>query len=355
MGKGSSQTTQTVVQDVPAYAKPYFERNIARAEAVTNQPYAAYGGQRLAQFTPDQLASQGMVRDIAQRGNPQIDQSLGILGALPEQAAALGQRPGAEFSEFGGFNAFEFDPARQFTGEEVSRYMSPYMDAVVQRQQEDAMRQFQRLGATRNAGAIGAGAFGGSRQAIQEGLAEEGLMRQQGDIFATGQQRAFEQAAQQFGADRAAQMSTAQQQAAERARVQGLSAQDMARVQQSRADEGRFRDQFGLSALGFQADTASSMANLGEMARAGDIQAAQMLERIGMQQMAQQQAGLDIAYQDFLRQEQYPMQQTAFMSDLLRGLPIAPGFTQETQRPYNPLQELLGLGISGVGLYNALR
>jgi hypothetical protein len=169
-------------------------------------------------------------------------------------------------------------------------------------------------------------------------------MRQQGDIFATGQQRAFEQAAQQFGADRVAQMTTAQQQAAE-----------LARVQQSGADEAMRRGQFGLATLGFEADSARQMASLGEQARAGDIQAAQLLERIGMQQMAQQQSGLDLAYEDFLRQEQYPMQQTAFMADLLRGLPIAPGYTQQTQRPTNPLQELLGLGISGVGLYNAMR
>lgn len=180
-------------------------------------------------------------------------------------------------------------------------------------------------------------------------------MRQQGDIFAMGQQRAFEQAAQQFGTDRAAQMTVAQQQAAELGRAQALGAQDVARVQQATANEAMQRDRFGLETLGFQADVAQQMARLEEQARAGDIQAAQMLERIGMQQMTQRQAGLDLAYEDFLRQEQYPMQQTAFMADLLRGLPIAPGYVQETSRPTNPLQELLGLGISGVGLYNAMR
>jgi hypothetical protein len=285
---------------------------------------------------------------------PGMDQAMGIMGALPGQAQELGARGPSQFGEFGGFEAFGFDPARQFTGEEVSRYMSPYMDEVVQRQQADALRQFQQLQGTRDARAVGAGAFGGSRQAIQEGLAEESLMRQQGDIYATGRQRAFEQAAQQFGADRAAEMDLARQRAGEAARVQGLSAQELARVQGATADEAMRRDQFGLAALGFQADAAGQLAALGEQARAGDIQAAQLLERIGMQQMSQQQAGLDIAYQDFLRQEQYPMQQTAFMADLLRGLPIAPGYTQQTQVPYNPLKELLGLGISGASIYKAL-
>jgi hypothetical protein len=352
---GPANTTQTVINDVPEYARPYFDRNLQRAEAATNQPYATYGGQRLAQFTPDIMAAHQQVRGIAQQGNPAMGQAMGIMGALPGQAQALANRPAAQFTEYDGFNAFQFDPARQFTGAEVQQYMSPYMDEVVSRQQDDALRQFQRLQGTRNASAIGAGAFGGSRQGIQEALAEESLMRQQGDIFATGQQRAFEQAAGMFQSDRAAQMTTAERQAAELARVQGSTAQDRARVQGARADEMARRDQFGLASLGFQADAARQMAQLGEQARAGNIQAAQLLDRIGMQQMAQQQAGLDIAYQDFLRQEAYPKQQVGFMSDLLRGLPIANTGTTETQRPSNPLQELLGLGISSVGLYNALR
>jgi hypothetical protein len=43
-------------------------------------------------------------------------------------------------------------------------------------------------------------------------------------------------------------------------------------------------------------------------------------------------------------------------SSLLQGLPIAPGSTQATfgQQP-TAEQQLLGSGIAGVGLYNALR
>jgi hypothetical protein len=355
-GKGGrSTTTQTIINDVPPYAKPYFERNLQRAEGIVNQPYAPYGGQRLAQFNPDILAGHQLVRDIAQAGIPGMQQAMNITSALPGQAQQLANNPRAEFNEYTGFNAFQFDPARQFTGEEVQRYMSPYMDAVVQRQQDNALLQFQRLQALRNANAVGAGAFGGSRQAVQEALAEESLMRQMGDIYASGRQQAFENAAQMFQSDRAAQMLRDSQQANELARIQDAIAQERARVERARADEAMRRDEFGLASLGFQGDIARQLAELGEQARAGNIQAAQLLDRIGMQRMAQEQAGLDIAYQDFLRQEAYPRQQVAFMSDLLRGLPIANSGVTQVQRPYNPLQELLGLGISGIALYNALR
>ena len=67
-----------------------------------------------------------------------------------------------------------------------------------------------------------AGAFGGSRQAVAQALAE-GPQRQLGEIQATGQQKAFEQAAQQFERDRTAQL------AAER---QGLSAAESLSVSQ---------------------------------------------------------------------------------------------------------------------------
>ena len=52
------------------------------------------------------------------------------------------------------------------------------------------------------ADAVNAGAFGGSRQAVANYLAEEGLQRQLGDIEATGREAAFRDARAGFDADR---------------------------------------------------------------------------------------------------------------------------------------------------------
>ena len=81
--------------------------------------------------------------------------------------------------------------------------MSPYMDAVVDEQKRGAIQDFQRQQAGRDAAAVQAGAFGGSRRGVVDALAQEGLQRQLGDIQAMGQQQAFEQASRQFEADRA--------------------------------------------------------------------------------------------------------------------------------------------------------
>ena len=406
MGKGGGQTaTQTTVQDVPEWAKPYYEDILKKSKAASEQPYVPYGGQRLAQVGQDITASQQMIRNIAGRPAAGLGEAMSTLSSLGSQAQQLGQQRPAEFSQYGGFKAgvatpftgFEagvaqaqqYDPARQFSGQEVSTYMSPYMQAVVDREKASAIQEFERQRGSRAARAIEAGAFGGSRQAVQESLAEEALAKQIGDIQAGGAQRAYEQAAAQFGADRAAQMETQQRQIAELARAEGITLEEAARVQQARAaeqartqginiaelarvqggeagelarvqgaraDEAMRQREFQLQAMGFSAEQARAAADLGERARAGDIQAAQLLEAQGMGQMAREQAGLDVAYQDFLRQQGYPMEQLGAYSQFIRGLPVAAAGSSTVYQPQpSPLQQALGAGISAYGLYRGLQ
>lgn len=388
MGKGGAQsTTSTVKQDVPDWAKPFYTDILGKSKALSEEAYTPFPGQRIAGESADLGTSQDMIRGIAARGIPELGEAQGALRGLGSMAGTLGQQQPAEFSatqgrEFGGFREgagqeFGFDPTRQFGGAEVQQYMDPYMQTVVGRQQDDAYEQFQRMQAGRDAQAVQAGAFGGSRQAVQQGIAEEALGRQLGDIQATGSQRAFEQAQQQFERDRAASMTTEQQRAAEAARVQGIGVDEAARVQQARAadaarvqgidvseqarvqgataDEAMRQREFQLQSMGFSADMAREVANLGERARAGDIQAAQLLEAQGLGQMARDQAGLDINYEDFLRQQNAPRQALSDYSSILRGLPVGDAGTQTTQQPYNPMQQALGAGISAVGLYRGMQ
>ena len=438
MGKGGGQAaTQTTIQDVPEWAKPYYEDILQKGKAITEEPYQAYGGQRLADLSGDVAASQQAVRGLAGQPIAGFGEAASTFGSLGARAQQLGQQAPGAFGEAGfsqaGFNPYQgfqagtaapfsgfragiaqaaqYDPARQFSGQEVSEYMSPYMQAVVDRERQSAIQEFERQRGSRAAQAVQAGAFGGSRQAVQESLAEEALAKQLGDIQATGSQRAFEQAAAQFGADRAAQMETQARQVAELARAEGLTleeaarvqqaraaelarvqgvnigeaarvqagqaaelarteagraaelgrfeagrAAEMARVQQARADEAMRQRQFELQAMGFSAEQARAAAELGERQRAADIQSAQLLEAQGLAEMARQQAERDIAYQDFLRQQQFPMEQLGQYSSILRGLPVANAGTATTYQPTPSAgQQALGTGISLLGLYKGLQ
>tara|TARA_R110000744_G_C19019308_1_gene524046 strand:- start:277 stop:612 length:336 start_codon:yes stop_codon:yes gene_type:complete len=80
------------------------------------------------------------------------------------------------------------------------------------------------------------------------------------------------------------------------------------------------------------------------------------LEAAGTRRRGLAQQGLDIGYQDFTRQQAFPREQLNLYSSLLQGVPVGPGQMQATygQQP-TAGQQLLGAGVSGVGLYNAMQ
>ena len=306
MSKGSPKPTdQTVVQtNLPEYVQPYFERLLNRTEAETKQQYQPYQGQRLQTGGVDVTDAQQMGRDIAGQG----------IQGLPQAQAATMAGLGRSLQGMG-YQAGQFDNAA------AQQYMSPYMQQVVDVQKQQAIREAQRQNAGRAADAVQAGAFGGSRQAIQQGLASEALSRQLGEIQASGQQQAYESAQGQFERDRAARESA---------------------------------ERLGIGAAESASGQAAQMAQLGQMARDGDIQAASMLEKIGRDIQAEKQAGLDIAYGDFVRQRDYDREQLQFYSSILRGVPVQPSTETTKLQSYNPIQQLLGTGVSALGLYKGM-
>lgn len=406
MGKGSSApTSQTVEQtNLPEYAEPYFTRLLERAEAQSLADYTPFEGQRIAETPQDITSAFDITRQVAGQGIAGLPEATGVVAgnvAAGQQIAQQAGQPfefgGAQFQQqqvqpFSGFqqaqaDQFQFDPTQRFSGDVVQDYMSPYMQAVVNEQTRRARQQFEEQGAGRAAQAVQAGAFGGSRQAVQESLAERDLLDRLAGIQATGSQQAFEQAAQQFGADRGQEFARQQAAAGELARTQGIGAQEAARVQAAQASElaraqgidvaeagrvqaaqaaeqariqsaqaaeNRAAQQSQLQALGFSAEQAQQMVGLGETGRATDIQSAQLLETIGKSQLARDQEQLDVAYQDFIRQQAYPEQQLQSFSSILRGVPVQPSITQTAYAPYNPLQQALGAGLGAIGLYRGL-
>jgi hypothetical protein len=82
-----------------------------------------------------------------------------------------------------------------------------------------------------------------------------------------------------------------------------------------------------------------------------DVAINQLQNQYGGQQQAQAQKGLDVGYQDFLNQQNYPYKQIGFMSDLVRGLPLG---QQSTAAMYQaPPSTLQTVGALGMGAYGA--
>lgn len=370
MGKGGSEPTdQTVTSTrITGQSAPYYGRLLSDAEAIYNPmaEYQSYGGQRIAEAGADQLRAADMARGIAGSGIAGMGQAMGATqgNIAAGQAIAEGSQP------------YQFDPgvfsaadtsagqlgdAQMFTPEAAQQYMSPYIQNVLSRQATEARRQFDIGQGARDTQAVQAGAFGGSRSAVEQAMAEEALQRQMGDLYAGGMQGAYQDAQQAFQSDRSAQMGREEAQLAERARAQGLGADEAGRVQaglagtqEAQAAENARAIQEQLQALGFSSEQAMQMAGLGADARAADVQGAQMLEALGQTDEARRQAGLDIGYQDFLRQESFPQQQLQGMSSILQGVPVETSQTQTSYAPANTAREILGTGIQAVGAYRGL-
>lgn len=165
-GGGGSSTATQYTSNIPEYASGAFMNLVGKSEALSDAPYQAYTGQRIQGF--DNLQNQSFDR----------------AGGL---ASASFLNPGMS-----------------------QAYMSPYMQNVVDIQKREAARDADIARTQRNAQAVKAGAFGGSRQAIMDAEANRNLMTQMGDIQGRGLQSAFEQGQRQFNTEFGQQMDTTQ-------------------------------------------------------------------------------------------------------------------------------------------------
>ena len=341
----TTTTGGSASSDLPAWAKPYFERNIAKAEAEYAKPYEAYTGDRFAATDPNVAASRENMLGITGTG-------VAGLGAAQDYAA-MGMGRATELGDYAGgdYSAFGYGDPETFTGDAVSQYMSPYQQNVLDVQKDRAVSDFNRLQGSRDAQAVQAGAFGGSRQAVQQGVAEQGLLDRMSTIQATGQQKAYEDASKQFGADRAALMTTEQRRAAE-----------LGRVQTGTEAASQFGAGQGLAALELGQGLGSELTRLGELGRQTDIQNEQLREGVGQDIQAEDQASLDLDYQNFLEAQGYTAKQIGNMTGILSGQPIAATGTSQyagtttvpTQQP-GAFQQTVGAGLSGLSLYKAFQ
>jgi hypothetical protein len=238
---------------------------------------------------------------------------------------------------------------QQFGQGAADYYSSPYQQNVT----NIALREAQQKGALdKNAlmsGAIGRGTFGGARNALLQAEQNRGLNQQLGDIQMQGSQQGYLNAQQQFQADQARQMQaqTANQAAGLQANQQNVQGQQYA--------AGLGQQLFGTGLSGIQ-QAATGLGALGSTQQASDLARLGAQQGSAAQQQALQQTQLDTAYQDFLRQRDYPQEQLGFYSNILRGLPVQlASTTQSYQAPQSIGAQIGGLGLAGLGLANALK
>jgi hypothetical protein len=281
----------TTATQLPEWYNEYTRNMLGRAQAVADLPYSPYGGPRIAGFTPTEQAGFGATREAAMAFKP----------SLAEAGAALGKAGG--ISGMGAAQPYLTGAATTFP-QAVGQYMSPYTQGVVNRISDLGVRQLQE----KFLPAIGeeftrAGQFGGSRmgefgaRALRD--VQEAVLSEQAKALESG----YKTAAEIYGAD-VSRM-------ADLARISGgLGAQDVSSL----------------------LNLAGKYGELGTTAQQLGLTGAKAVTDVGTAEREMQQANLNLAYQDFLRQQGYPAEQAKFLSGMLQGVRLPEVRIEESQQ-----------------------
>ena len=287
--------TQTVVNksEIPQWVQEAGQRNLAAAYDVSRSLQGPYEGQRVAAMTPGQIGTIGSIANNY---------------AMAQPAYAYAQQMAAQA---GGYQPTQVQ-AGQLASSDLSPYMNPYTQNVLQASL-DTLNQQRLMGLNQASdAAIKARAFGGSRQAIQEGVVNAAAQQQAGQLAANLMSQNFAQAQQAAQGDIARQM-------------------EAARLNQAAGISGA-----GLGITGAQ--TLGGLAGAGQQAfltgATGSLAAQSAIQ--------QQQAELDAAMQAYKEQQQFPLQQLQIPLQAL-------GIT-----PYGQTSTNTGPGPSGSGLMTGL-
>jgi len=292
-----SNTTSNVTQNtIPKELMPYASGMLQAAKKqlyttdekgkITGyqpyKPFSTNANDYVAGFTPlQQQAQQGAA-------NLQLPGQFGQATNLAQQA--------------GNYSQQAQDPNA------IKGFMSPYMQNVVDRQKMEANRDFDIKGTQQMGQATGAGAFGGSREAIMAAENERNRQWKLGDIQASGTQNAFQNAQQNM--------------------------------------------QFGNQA---QLASAQALGQLGEAQQGANLNMLNAQNTFGGQQQQQQQQAINQAVLNYQNEVNQPYLAAGTMSDLIRGTPMNNMTTMNYQAQPGFMQQAGGALGSAASLYGAYK
>jgi hypothetical protein len=306
-----TQYQQAFAPEVAGYAQDL----LGQAQALTDttyNPYMQYQGERVAQFSP--LQQQSFENAALMQTAPQLQDATAMAGLAGLGALNTG---------------YTYNPmtTKSFS-ENAQGYMSPYMQNVVERQQQDASRQAAIAQQAQGAQAARSGAFGGSGDYLMRSQGAANLARQKGDIQAQGLQSAYQQGMGQFNQEQQQRQAAGQ-----------LNAQ-----------QGQFGAGLGLQGLQTALTGASTLGNLGNTQYTQNMGITGLQNQFGGQQQQQMQQDLTNKYQDFQSYQNYPYKQLGFMSDILRGVPLTQTGASVYTAPPSTAQNVASLGLGAAGV-----
>ena len=272
----TSRTTETVLPD---WYTNYAMQVLSNQQALSAQPYTTYQGPRIADFSQPQQQGFQQATQAATAYQPGLQQATQVA----QGAAAMSPLQTAQpYLATAGQRAPAYLP----------EYMNPYTEQVVNRVGDIGARTLrEKLLPEIGDQFIRAGGYGGSRQAEAIGRAvrdvAESTQAKQAELLASGYGGAL-QAAQN----------------------------DLSRIGALAGTAG----QIGATDVQGRQQSAETLARLAAQQQALGLTGAGALQSVGAAQQGLEQQNLDLAYQDFLRQQGYDQQQINAMTSTLGGV-----------------------------------
>lgn len=292
MGKGSSGGTNTVYQNStpPADVTAAYDQALSMAGNAASQPLQQYSGNTVAGLTPDQLAAFQTVDNTQGIAQPYINQASGMINNATQPI---------------------WNNVQQFSPSAVAAYQNPYTQQVVNTTMAEAQQQdaIQQQGLTGNA--ISKGAWGGDRAGI------------------------------------AAAALAGQQDMANNQTIAGLNSQGYGQALSEFNTQQQ--NQIGANEANawLNSQGAAAEAQLGTTAQNDALTGASAQLQQGTLQQQQNQANLNVPYQQFLAQQAYPFQTAQYYSGIAEGIGGGSGGTSSSTQPApNTLSQSLGAASS---------
>jgi hypothetical protein len=282
MGKSSGSQTSTVknVTTLPAWYESAAKGAIADADTAADNIAKPYLGNTVAGLDPLQQQMIDLTGQNVGSTNPAFQQ------AGQTAAGVAGYQPGS------------------FLTGDMSAYMNPYIQNVEQAALGNMGQAYKQTLNTIGDRAINAGAFGGSRQGVAEGVAASENARQMGDLSAQLRAQGFQQAS-------------------------GMMQSDMDRAMQGQG--------LNLQAAGMQGDLANAQ-------QGAYLQSIQSALSAGALNQAQAQALLDQTQNQYNEMRNIPLEQLNIRLAALGGTQVPTSSTQTSRTPTSGSPFTAGLG-----------
>ena len=299
-----SETVQGTT--LPAFVAAGGKEIYEQARELAQSEFPLFTGERVATYGTDAEGNPLRLTEREREGLDLLANNTGyqtILDDATTMAGTLGQG-------FEGMDAFDADTVNQY----MDTFQTSIDPALEQLERERDIRQRQN-----SADAIRAGAFGGSRLGVREAMTDAEIARAGSDLRRQAGRDALQFASQRYDADRASDRADFETDEASRLRA---------------------------------TETLSALAPLSQALteqQAGGLLTAGEAER----QLDQQ--SLDLAYQDFLAQKQFPFEMLNFALGALQGIPYETLTRQQVSgNQFLQQPSIYGQTIGGLGSLAAL-